>query len=144
MNLPSAILGKSAVDQITERSGATVLQIGADRLTRADLAAVGCFNFIAARLLTEAARELHVDNLRDLYEHVAPRALALPNVGAVSLAVLGAAFEAKGIGGAAPLESYVKKHLPSNGQQTILTFDTIKQHERAAQQASRRHRRGRT
>lgn len=44
--------------------------------------------------------------------------------GVVSLAVLGAAFEAKGLGGDAPLEAWVKQH--QDKDETLTTFSTIK------------------
>lgn len=137
MNLASSILGTSTVRRLEESAGAPVLQVGSDRLTRRDLARVGCYNFLAARLLTNALTALRIPNLRHLYDQVPPASLALPHLGSVCLAVLGAAFEAKGIGGATPLESYAKKHAGDNG---IVTFDTYKQRERAGEERPRRRR----
>jgi len=100
MRLSAAVLGAGAVKQLEETAADAVLVIGSDRLTRAELAAVGCFNFHAARLLSKVLHaELRVRNLRQVFEKIAPVDLALPHVGVISLAVLGAAFEAKGIGG---------------------------------------------
>jgi len=129
MNLAANILGTSAVDRLRESAAGAVLQIGSDKLTRADLAGVECYNFHAARLLSHVLRELDVRNLRDVYEKIPPSALALPNLGVISLAVLGAAFEAKGIGGQAPLESYVRRHLVNGNK--VVTFDTLKKREHA-------------
>jgi hypothetical protein len=133
MNLATSILGTTAVTKLKATQGAAVLEVGSDTLTRGQLAKVECFNFHAARLLTAACRTLQVPNLRALYDEVPPAMLALPRLGVVSLAVLGAAFEAKGIGGSAPLESYYRKHLNGSGGK-VVTFDTLKhrEHEEAA------------
>lgn len=141
MNLALNILGTHAVERLKESAGAAVLQVGSDKLTRGQLAAVECYNFHAARLLSHVLTELKVPNLRHLYEKVSPSELALPNLGVVSLAVLGAAFEAKGIGGETPLESYVRKHL-SNGQK-VVTFDTLKHREAAEAARERKEKRRR-
>jgi uncharacterized protein YbaP (TraB family) len=147
MNLATSILGTSAVAKLQEQHGAAVLQIGSDKLTRSDLARVSCFNFHAARMLTHVLSEFSVRSLKDLYDNVPPSALTVPQLGVVSLAVLGAAFEAKGIGGSTPLENYVKKHAETNGNGTlqITTFDTMKKHalsrEAEASKNTRRRRR---
>lgn len=150
MNLSTAILGKSAVDRLTLSAGEAILQIGRDQFTRADLARVGCYNFSAARNLSKIFHEaLAVNNLREVYENIPPHALALPRLGVVSLAVLGAAFELKRIGGEAPLENYARKHVPRTGKNgseepTLTSFDTIKrkEHERTAAAKTRAKRRG--
>src|SRR5262245_594927 len=132
MNLSTEILGATAVTQLQATSKAWVLEVGRDRLTRADLARVGCFNFVAARNLTAILEDVPVKSLADLYARLPPAALALPHLGVISLAVLGAAFEAKGIGGEAPLESWVAKHAAGNGRRAMVTFHTLKQREAAA------------
>src|SRR5262245_65809902 len=112
MNLAPSILGTTAVTKLKDTAASAVLQVGTDTLTRGQLASVECYNFHAARLLTHVLHnELKVPSLRYVYDQISPAELALPNLGVVSLAVLGAAFEAKGIGGSAPLESYVRKHM---------------------------------
>jgi hypothetical protein len=145
VNLSTAILGKSAVDRLTA-AASSVLVIGKDQLTRADLAQVGCYNFTAARILSAVLHdELQVDSLRQVYDQIDPQALALPRLGVISLAVLGAAFEARGIGGSNPLESYVRKHAAAraNGAggkaqaRELTTFDTFKRQARAREQAAR-------
>jgi hypothetical protein len=129
MNLYASLLGKTAVDQLTETARSAVLQIGSDHLTRSDLARVGCFNFLAAKILSRVLHdELSVKNLRHVYDTIPPSALALPHLGVISLAVLGAAFEAKGIGGAAPLESYVRRHTRKDGER-VTTFSSLKRHD---------------
>jgi hypothetical protein len=71
--------------------------------------------------------------LKYLYEQVPPTNLALPHMGVISLAVLGAAFEARKIGGSNPLESWVKSHAKGNGdvKQAMVTFHTMKVRELA-------------
>lgn len=133
MNLTARILGTHAVDRLSAISQEHVLVAGSDKLTRSDLAGVDCYNFVAARYLTQALHDIGVENLKDVYERVPPRELARPHVGVITLAVLGAAFEHKRIGGDNPLENYVKKH-----QDKLVTFDTIKlREERAERQAKK-------
>ena len=136
MNLSTTLLGTTAVRALQQTATRPVLQIGSDRLTRADLAEVECFNFLAAGHLTHVLHtQLRVKNLKDVYENIAPTQLALPTIGVVSLAVLGAAFEAKGLGGEDPLENWARKHaLPGRkgkGEPHLTTFSTIKKHEAA-------------
>jgi hypothetical protein len=122
MDLTPEILGTGVVKRLHERETEAVLWIGKDKLTRGELAAVGCFNFVAALSVAKILdRELQVKDLQDLYDHVAPSALALPRLGVISLAVLGAAFETKGIGGKEPLLAYCRRH-----QNKVVTFDTLK------------------
>jgi len=143
MNLAANILGQTAVTKLQEGARSAVLEIGSDKINRRQLAAVDCYNFHAARMLTHILRELKVKNLRQVYDEIPPSALAVPGLGVVSLAVLGAAFEAKNIGGETPLESYVRKH-QSNGARTV-TFDTLKHREQteARKEARERKRRKR-
>lgn len=139
MDWSDRVLGSTVAKQLRERTTAPLLRIGSDIFDRTSLSHVACFNFVAAaNLSTILNRELRVKNTRDLFETIAPAALALPHLGAVSLAVLGAAFEAKGIGGAAPLEAWVTKHSAKNDP--LVTFDTIKHREAAAAKAERRTR----
>jgi hypothetical protein len=133
MNLASSILGSTAVKYLRDSASAHVLRVGTDTLTRGQLAAVQCYNFHAARLLTNVLNEhIKAPNLRYVFEKVPPLALALPNVGSISLAVLGAAFEAKRIGGETPLENYVKKHTTkTNGEANFVTWSTLKHRDQA-------------
>lgn len=144
MDLSSRILGTTIARELGERASAAVLIIGRDTFTRGQLSSVACFNFMAAQRLTAAVEALDVATTRDLYDRIPPATLAGPGVGAISLAVLGAAFEAKGIGGDAPLESWFRKHRPSPNGDPLATFTTVK--HRAAAEASddRRDRAART
>lgn len=121
MDLAFKVLGSTAVGHLSKLSAEAVLIVGRDKLTRADLAGVECFNFVAAKNLSAACKALGVESLRDLFETVPPRDLALPHVGVISLAVLGAAFEARKVGGDSPLETWVRKHAPK-----LTTFSSIK------------------
>lgn len=136
MDFSARVLGTGVATQLRERISKPVLSIGSDHFTRSSLAHVDCFNYIAAsNLTTILSKELRVKNTRDLFENVSPTALALPRLGVIALAVLGAAFEAKGIGGSNPLEAWLMKHL--EGDKPIRTFDTIK-HREAAEAAKER------
>jgi len=138
MNLTARVLGQTAVTKLQSTAGEHVLVVGKDKLTRGDLADVGCYNFLAARYLTAALEALGVESLQQLYMTFSPRDLALPRVGVICLAVLGAAFEARGIGGDNPLENYVKKHSAK-----LITFDSVKNQIRRAEEATRKNRRRR-
>jgi hypothetical protein len=132
MNLSTTILGSTAVRQLEASNKAYVLQVGSDKLTRAELAKVGCFNFVAARNVTAVLKELDVKSLADLFTRLPPYAVAVPHMGAISLAVLGAAFEAKKIGGETPLESWVRKHAGERTEvQAMVSFNTMKRRELA-------------
>jgi len=145
VNLAASILGSTAVEKLKLTRSTPVLEVGSDKLTRGQLARVECYNFLAARNLSAILAELGVRNLRQVYDEIPPSALALPHMGVVSLAVLGAAFEAKGIGGATPLESYVLKHARdgNNKQAQIVTFYTLKHREQAEVAKERKEKRRR-
>jgi len=131
MDYSEALLGRYQARRLQEKADSYVLVIGSDRFTRKDLAAVECFNFMAAANLSAIIKEhFAAKHTRDVFDNVAPADLAVPRLGSVSLAVLGAAFQAKGLGGASPLESWAKKHISGNGH--ITTFDTLKEHHKAA------------
>jgi hypothetical protein len=132
MDLSESILGHYTAGQLQARIATPILRIGRDAFTRAQLAGVECFNYLACSLLTHALEELKVKDTAQLFEQVSPQALALPRLGKVSLAVLGAAFQAKGIGGSTPLATWVKKHLDKT-----VTFDSIK-HQAAIGEADER------
>jgi hypothetical protein len=131
------ILGTTTVRHLRERTAAAVLVIGKDRYTRADLARVACFNYVAAANLSAAIHAFQVKDTKDLFQRIAPSSLALPRVGAIALACLGAAFELKGLGGDAPLETWVTKHA-TNQAHPLATFDTIKRREAVAAKEERR------
>lgn len=148
MNLSTTLLGTTAVRRLQQTAARPVLQIGSDRLTRADLAGVECYNYLAAGNLTHVLHDqLQVKDLKDVYNNVPPTALALPTIGVVSLAVLGAAFEAKGLGGDDPLENWARKHaLPGKkgqGEPKLTTFYTIKKHEAETEAAGNNKRKSR-
>lgn len=144
MDLSTRVLGSSVARRLEDRASAVLLQIGRDTFTRADLADVRCFNFTAAATLSAILnRELAVKDTADVFHHVAPSALALPRLGAVAIAVLGAAFQAKGLGGARPLEQWVRAH--TKREREIVTFATLKgqiERETTASAVKRRRRHG--
>lgn len=125
MDLSSRVLGQATATALQTRIKTPVLVIGSDRFTRQDLATVSCFNFIAAGNVNRAIAELGIKHTKDLFTNYAPTVFALPGISSVALAVIGAAFEAKGIGGDAPLEAWVARHNPK-GVDGIRTFLTIK------------------
>jgi hypothetical protein len=145
MHLPDHILGKGAVAAIQARIKAPVLTIGSDRFTRAHLASINCFNFLAAATLSNiVTNQLKVKDTRDLFQRVTPDALALPGLGVISLATLGAAFEQK-LG--KTLEDYIDHHRAEN--ESVRTFHTIKAHhsdskaEAQAKRDEKKRKRGR-
>ena len=127
MDLAASVLGQSVVNYLLKTQSFAILQIGRDAFHRADLAGVACFNFVAAANLSKILNsELQVKDTREVYEHVHPNRLAVPRLGAVSLAVLGAAFEAKKLGGDSPLVNWFKKH-----EGNPVTFGTLKKRDAA-------------
>src|SRR5262245_33040620 len=139
MNLSSRVLGKHVVDAISERAKAPLLKIGADVFFRHDFAQIECFNFTAAANLSRVLKHVRVKNLSDLYERVPPASLLLPRLGAVSLAVLGAAFELRQIGGEAPLENWMKFHQDIEDAD-LVTFGSLKaraSHHEAGKETTR-------
>lgn len=142
MNLSPRVLGKTVVTQLEQRAATPVLRIGSDSFRLTDLAGVDCFNFVAARNLDHIINvHLAVKDTRDLFTNVHPRHLALPRLGAISFAVLGAAFEIKHLGGDRPLEAWVTKHRDDNATREFLTFATLKQHTTRDAQAAAEERR---
>ena len=136
MNLFANVLGTTAVRKLEASRSAHVLVIGKDRFTRQQLAGVECFNFHACRLLTNVFNELKVPHLQYVYDKLSPQALAMPRLGVVSLAVLGAAFEARQIG---DLQTYAQKHaVKKNGDYQIATFDTLKRREHEREQTAKK------
>lgn len=122
MHLPDTILGSATVKKIQERIAQPVLTIGTDHFTRAHLARLSCFNFLAAATLSNiVTHHLKVQNTKDLFQRIPPSALALPGLGTISLATLGAAFESK-LG--KTLSDYINHHLADDGK--VVTFSTIK------------------
>ena len=139
MDLSADILGKHIADQLQDRIASPVLRIGRDEFDRQSLSAVACFNYSAASNLTAILnKELMVKDTKDVYQNIKPRDLALPRLGAVALAVLGAAFELRGLGGDAPLRSWCQKH--ASKDEHLTTFGTIKGKIAATTRNSRRRR----
>jgi hypothetical protein len=132
MDLSASVLGQYQAAKLQSRIAMPVLRIGRDAFTRSQLAHVECFNYLACAFLTAALASLKVKDTADVFERVPPQALALPRLGVVSLAVLGAAFQAKGVGGDTPLTAWCKKHL-----EKTVTFESIK-HAAAADEAAER------
>jgi hypothetical protein len=150
MDLSNRVLGSYLASQMRTRAASVLLQIGRDGFTRPQLSRVQCFNFQAAATLSAAVAALRVGpsqrpvrDARDLFEHVPPDLLAVPRVGAVAIAVLGAAFEARGIGGDTPLETWVRRHTEHGKVEEIITFGAMKRSdERDAERkrtADRKH-----
>jgi len=126
MYLSTKVLGNTTVAALTARAHDAVLTIGKDRFTRADLAGVECFNYIAAANLSAQLKVFRVASTKDVFDKVAPTELALPRLGPVALAVLGAAFERKGL---PTLEAWVVKHRDAADKgKEIVTFATMKAH----------------
>lgn len=138
MDLSASVLGRNIVSYIVERQKASVLTIGRDAFDRGSLAGVECFNFTAAANLSKLLQSIGVKDTRDLFDNVNPERLVLPRLGAVSLAVLGAAFQAKRIGGATPLAAWFQKHRDGS----LVTFASLKHRDDRAV-SSPRPRKGR-
>jgi hypothetical protein len=127
MDFSTKILGTAVVTALQTRTARPVLMIGKDAFTRSDLASVTCFNFVAAATLSTCLAPLKLKSTKDLFETIPPAALALPRLGSIALAVLGAAFEAKGLGGDHPLETWMQQHAPAGAKRPIFTtFHTVK------------------
>jgi hypothetical protein len=134
MNLSRRVLGAYVVQALSEKASAPLLKIGSDVFHRHDFAQVECFNFMAAANLSRALQGARFKNLKDLFERLPPTSLLLPRVGPVALAVLGAAFEVKGIGGEAPLEAWMKFHQADEKGDHIVTFGSMKIKQRREEQ----------
>lgn len=142
MNLSTKVLGTTTVKRLSDRLTRPVLKIGSDSFTLHDLAAVDCFNFVAARNLDQIVNaELMVRNTRDLFDNVSPQSLAVPYMGAITFAVLGAAFESKGLGGSTPLEAWVTRHHDPKVRREFVTIATLKHHQRRDLEAAQKERR---
>lgn len=127
------LLGLGVSRTLQERAQTTLFQIGSDKFTRGHLAKVDCYNFMSAqnpKLAAVLNEELIKDdrgnvrrprNTRDLFYNVPPQKLARPGIGSFTLAVLGACFEAKGLGGEEPLRAWVEHHDLED-----VTFNTLK------------------
>lgn len=124
MILSERILGSSIVKELQTRTSAPILKIGSDQYNRIDFATVACFNFNAAVNLSNKLADFSVKNTKDLYNRISPTDLAMPGLGAISLAVLGAVFQHKNLGGDSPLESWASRH-QNNGKE-LTSFNTLK------------------
>jgi hypothetical protein len=140
------VLGLPASRLLRDRATASVLTIGGDEFTRQDLAHVSCFNFIAAQHLSAVLKTFRVTSTGDAFHNLSPAQLAVPGLGAIALAVLGAAFELKGLGGAAPLEDWATQHRPDTQRRSFVTFAALKTKSRdmQAERAERRAKKSRT
>src|SRR5262245_44411530 len=137
MDTSVEILGTSVATKLAQAGHEALLKIGSDTITREQLSEHGCYNYVAARRLSARLDGLGAKDLKDLFEHYPPREIALPDVGVISLAVLGTCFEIKGIGGSAPLKAYVEHH------QKVITFHSIKAQVRKADEAASQKRKRR-
>jgi hypothetical protein len=126
MDFSTVVLGTSAVERMQKRLHAPVLVIGKDVFSRTVFAHVECFHFQAAQTLSAILKAEYpkLTGIKDLYDSITPQQLALPRLGVTALAVLGAAFQAKGLGGTTPLESWVRAHLEKDA--TLVSFTSIK------------------
>jgi hypothetical protein len=126
MDFSTVVLGTSAVEAMQKRVHAPVLVIGKDVFSRAVFAHVECFHFQAAQTLSAVLKAEYpkLTGIKELYDTLTPQQLALPRLGVTALAVLGAAFEAKGVGGNKPLENWVRSHLEKDA--VLVTFSSIK------------------
>jgi len=143
MYLSTSVLGSGIVHKLQAKGAAAVLTIGRDAFTRGQLASVACFNFQAAATLSAILnRTLEVKDTRHVFEHVPPAELAIPRIGAIAIAVLGAAFEAKGIGGDRPLEAWVKRHAgaPDAAVHTFVSLKVREAREQAEARAAAKQR----
>jgi len=132
MQLSDTVLGSRVARTLRDRTSAALLTIGSDVFSRHDLARVDCYSFAAAANLSAILnRALHVKNTADVFHNVAPADLALPRLGAFSIAVLGAAFEAKGLGGDKPLEAWIRHHTDEDDAK-IVAFVTLKKRDDGA------------
>ena len=129
MDLSARILGKHTSEVIAAKATTPLLTIGSDKFFRRDLSSVSCFNFTAAANLSAVLAGLQPRNTKHLFESIPPSALVLPHLGAVSLAVLGAAFEVKGLGGDSPLEAWFTRHRPEQAKREFVTFHAMKHAE---------------
>lgn len=134
MDWSAKVLGAHIADRFQKRTREVILKIGRDGFDRVTLARVECFNFTAAATLSAILNsELQVTDTRDVYERIHPKQLVLPRIGAVAFAVLGAAFEAKGLGGATPLASWYRKHIKAADRVTFAALKSRDAHEHAAE-----------
>jgi len=140
MDLSIRVLGVGISKSLADRARAPVLRIGSDVFTRGDLADVACFNFIAAANLSAALLDVGAANTRDVFDRVSPASLALPRIGAIAIAVLGAAFERKRIGGDHPLEAWITKHRDPKTRRDVVSFATVKHRRADTEDADRKTR----
>lgn len=136
MDFSNRVLGSYLAKRMQDRAASVLLTIGRDEFQRGDLARVECYNFTAAANLSAILnRELQVKDTADVFNNIHPQALALPRLGAVAIAVLGAAFEAKRLGGERPLENWVRNHTEHHKLEEIRTFGAVKRRREIAAEA---------
>lgn len=126
MDFSAPVLGTATVDKLKAKISTPILVIGKDVFSRSVFAHVDCFHFQAAHTLSRVLKQEYpkLSSITDVYEQLTPEHLALPRIGVTALAVLGAAFQAKGLGGNKPLENWVRLHLEKEA--TLVTFTSIK------------------
>lgn len=138
------LFGRGVSRTLQERAQSTILTIGSDNFTRGHLAKVDCFNFMSAQnpvlvsllnseLIGEPGHSRKPRHTRDFFYNVHPQKLAKPGIGSYTLAVLGAAFEAKGLGGEEPLQAWVDHHKTDD-----VTFTTLKNRDERERDEARK------
>jgi len=133
MDFSTDVHGTRVAQVLKKRITEGLLTIGSDSFSRRDLAHTDCYTFVAATNLSRIIASVRhndgrkIENTKDLFHNVPPEALMLPRLGSFSFAVLGAAFEAKGLGGDTPLKNWIKKHHDKDAP--VVTFLTMKHRE---------------
>lgn len=136
MNLSARILGRGTVEDLTTRAAAPLLTLGRDTFYRRDLAKIDCFNFLAAANLSKHCADLGVTSTQDVFDRLTPTHFARPGLGAIALAVLGAAFQVKKLGGSQPLEAWFMLHRAKEQTREFVTFTTVKHAAEARDKAA--------
>jgi lipopolysaccharide/colanic/teichoic acid biosynthesis glycosyltransferase len=139
MELSEKVLGTYVVGKLKEQIHRPVLQIGKDSFTKGDLSKEGCYSFKAASNLSYVVnKQLKVKDTRDLFERITPQELALPRLGVISFATLGAAFEHQ-IG--RTLGDYMTRH-QHNGNKNV-SFPSLKHRDAVEVQQENKRRKDR-
>jgi len=144
MDLSDRVLGATVSTQLAKRNAAVLLRIGRDRFYRADLAGVECYNFLAAATLSTLLKDWKIADTHDLFNRISPADLSrVPRLGPIAIAVCGAAFQAKKIGGSHPLLAWCQRHAEGGRRKDVVTYGTLKhralvrEREKAKQTAPR-------
>jgi hypothetical protein len=98
---------------------------------------VTCFNFVAAHRVSSILKDLRISSLAQLYREFSPYDLAIPKLGALSLMVIGAAFELRELG---TIETWAAKHRKADQVHEFVTFSTLKGAHAVASKSRKRSR----